>query len=115
CASETERLMATFVLPTPPLPLVTAMTLTGFCVASARRPAAWSRSEACMHHLRRRDPHAERRDVRRIVGPREPLLVERPAEQMNDPREPQVLGDALPVTQPRRGQLSTDQHGQRGT
>ena len=49
CASATDRLTETLVLPTPPLPLVTAMTLVGLAATASRSSVACTElSMACL-------------------------------------------------------------------
>src|SRR5690606_633138 len=105
--SETARLTATFVLPTPPLPLVTATTLTGSRLSARSMSASWlglrmghARLSVVLGHRALVDPCRARVQAldRAVDEPQAPAL-----------RRVQVVRDALPVGQPDGREVVADQ------
>src|SRR5882672_192382 len=109
-ASATPRLMATVVLPMPPLPPVTATTLTGVARFSASSAPAWVHAVSplfiflCIHRNL-----AEMFREHRLVGyaPRPFAQLRRRAHEPHAARDARVdvFGHALPVRQVRDRQV----------
>src|SRR4051794_16792867 len=111
-ASAAPRFTATTVLPTPPLPPVIAITLTGCGVPSRRKPAAWSMGPSrmrCQLHLA--EIHRELVLVERRRALRELHRVVHEPEALWR-REVQVLWHALAVREIRNRQADADRERQ---
>src|SRR5690606_11984099 len=112
CASDTPRLTATLVLPTPPLPLVTAITRSGRRSGMASRPSAWCAGKrASGERMRDSSERSGKLDVigtlamtHEIHGTRHQLMR---AHQL------QILGHALAVGDVAHRQAVPDRHGNR--
>src|SRR5690606_31671097 len=104
-AIDTARLTDVDVLPTPPLPLVTAMTCTGRVERSVRRPAAWCPLRPAGGRLIALSgagmDGSELKGQRAVIDLRRVLARElhRPQHQLVGTRRVNVLGYPLSVAQ----------------
>src|SRR3546814_4011538 len=114
-AIDTARLTDTEVLPTPPLPLVTATTCTGLGARRRRRPAAWlpPRSFTSLCGM----DGSELQRQRGVVDPRRRRARELHRTQHQRVRTTRfdVLGNALAVAAIGDRQLVADHRRQRAT
>src|SRR5690606_22481442 len=104
---------ATLVFPTPPLPLVTAMTFTGFLINARSTDACWESSRMGGAHVRIVLSHGSLvyprlgalQALHGLVDEPQPLLV----------RGVQVVRDTLAVRQPGGGEVVPDERADDAT